>query len=378
MLELSEAVLVAGSNDVSGVEAARDLERTLYLFQQAYAGELELDRAEIEKTRARLLASDVWSPSAYAAELARLFDTRDGHVGFDYGGPTPIRTAQSQALAADFGHWLPEGPGAPPSHHASTWQASEAEATTPGAPVELFPGAVPVLAIRTFDNRAESTLRDLPGLARRLRRAPGFVVDLRGNGGGNFAFAEAFVLELAAGELERLDEAEVMSVAAIEGRLNTARYEIARGNVGDDVRPHYDRHIDALTGLLRRAREADQGRVEIERTGKTVQGRAETSYAGRIVLLADDGCASACEMMIALARQLPNTILVGDATRGAMEVGEVATFRLPSSGVTVRFGTRRYDDPRGKFEEARGFEPDVRVEGADALLHAMRLAQQGR
>jgi hypothetical protein len=332
----------------------------------------------VDATRRRLLARERWSPEDLASELARLFDLRDGHLAFDFGGAAPKRAQSGRRLIAGLGPWLPDGEGEAPRGHGVTWNASDEAPTASGAPVELYPGVVPVLVIRTFSNSAEGWLRDLPGLARKLRRAPGFVIDLRGNPGGNYAFAEAFVLELSSGRFSVLDESEVMGVEALEGRLNTARYEIALGQVGADARPHYERHLRALTQLVERARAEDQERALVSRTGQVVVGRADRPYTGRLVLLADRGCASACEMMIALARQLPNAILAGEPTRGAMEVGEVATFRLPRSGVTVRMGTRRYRDPRGSFQESRGYEPDVPLAGTDALLEAMRLALPAR
>jgi hypothetical protein len=378
-VELDTTELLALAQPVSREQALADLDHALYLFREAYAGELALEPADVARSRQRIAARATWSPAELAAELAGLFDVRDEHLAFDYGGPLPLRglSAAQQALA-DLGPWLPEGPGAEPSHDGLTWIAAGASARPVGPPVELTPGPVPVLAIRTFDNRAETWLRDLPGLARRLTRAPGFVVDLRGNGGGNFAFAEAFLLELTDDDLTLLDESEVMSRTALEGRVNTARYDVARGAVSGDTRQHYERHIGVLEQRLAEARHRAATRVEIERKDQRVRGRASRAYEGRVVLLVDGGCASACEMMIALARQLPNAIVAGTSTRGAMEVGEIATFRLPRSGVVVRFGTRRYRDPSGDFTEARGYAPDVRLSGEDALIEAMRLALDPR
>ncbi|WP_199693387.1 S41 family peptidase, partial [Sorangium cellulosum] len=97
----------------------------------------------------------------------------------------------------------------------------------------------------------------------------------------------------------------------------------------------------------------------------------------RGVFLVDSGCASACEMLLALVRQIPGVLVAGQNTRGGMSVGEVALFRLPRSGVTVSFGTRAFRDPLGDFVELRGFEPDVRLDGADPLGDAAALALRG-
>jgi hypothetical protein len=82
-------------------------------------------------------------------------------------------------------------------------------------------------------------------------------------------------------------------------------------------------------------------------------------------------------MMLALARQIPGAILAGENTHGGMAVGEVALFRLPSSGVTISLGTRAFHDPLGDFVEARGFVPDVWLRGPDPLTAALHLAGAG-
>ena len=78
--------------------------------------------------------------------------------------------------------------------------------------------------------------------------------------------------------------------------------------------------------------------------------------------------------MLALARQLPDVIVVGQSTRGGMAVGEVALFRLPNSGVSISLGTRAFRDPLGDFTETRGFAPDVTIDGADPVADAKAIA----
>jgi hypothetical protein len=82
-------------------------------------------------------------------------------------------------------------------------------------------------------------------------------------------------------------------------------------------------------------------------------------------------------MMVALARQIPGVVVAGQNTRGGMAVGELAIFRLPRSGVFVSFGTRAFSDPLGDFSEARGFLPDVWLDGPDLLRAAIDVADGG-
>ena len=393
---------------------------------------------DLAAARARIAARSRWSPADLAGELRATFRRPDGHLAFGYDGTAPLhlpawplQAAQVSApiierVDATGGVWLGGDrvllsceAGARPvlvpsasgrfvlgvftvsgssclarreSEPSATplellLRAGTARSAVAGdEPVELRPGLrwglraetvdeIPVLAIRTFDSAARSALEQLPAIAARLRAAPSFVVDLRGNGGGNFGYAEAFVLALTDATLRSLDAREVTSVAASEGRANRARRRLALGGVPDDARPVYDAQIAAVEAEAEALRAAGGERLDRVVAGGTVTGTAPGPLRSRAVFLVDRGCASACEMMVALARQIPGAIVAGENTRGGMAAGELALFRLPRSGVTISLGTRAFRDPLGGFEETRGYLPDLWIDGPDALDEARQLAR---
>ncbi len=352
-LRIAEADFDRDPRAVSGAEAALDLDVAVRAFDEAYAG-VEgagpLPAADrIAAVRERLAAEAWWTPEELVEELVALFRCRDGHLAFGWDGRWPQRVEA----------WpRPAGAGEPRGDEA----------------VALVPGAVPRLVVRTFDSAAAEDLARLPDLARELRRLPAFVVDLRGNGGGNFGYAERFILELTDRTLRRLDEREVVSVAAAEGRANSARRRLALGEVPAAAEPVFRAHVEALEAAAAALRAQGAGRVDRVATGGLVRGRAPGPLRSRVVVLVDGGCASACEMAVALARQIPGVIVAGESTRGSMAAGEIALFRLPRSGVTVSLGTRAFRDPLGGFAETRGFLPEVPLPGRDAAARAGALA----
>ncbi len=345
---------------VSGEAAALDLDVAVRAFDEAYAG---VDGAEgplrlppparIAEVRARLAARARWSPEELLEELVGLFRCPDGHLAFGWGGRLPLRIGAFRE-------------GLPARQRRARADGDEA--------VTLVPGAVPRLVVRTFDSAAAKELAALPALARELRRLPAFVVDLRGNGGGNFGYAERFVLELTDRTLRRLDEREVVSVAAAEGRANSARRRLALGEVPAAAEPVFRAHVAALDAQATALRARSGRRALRVATGRVVRGRAPGPLRARVVLLVDGGCASACEMAVALARQIPGVIVAGESTQGSMAAGEIALFRLPRSGVMVSLGTRAFRDPLGGFAETRGFLPEVYLAGSDAAARAEELA----
>ncbi|MDI1446975.1 S41 family peptidase [Polyangium sp. 6x1] len=358
-LTASFAALVASPNDfdvepreVTAALAEADLDFALDVFADAYAapeGHAPVPpRARIDEARRVIQSRATFSPFELATLLRDLLRADDGHLAFGHGGDRPLRL---EALPA---------PPAPPASAAP--------------PVELVEGEVPVVVVRTFETAAAAALGTLPRLAERLRAAPAFVVDLRGNGGGNYAFAERFLLALAHGPIHALGTREVQSVTAALGRVNAAKRRLARGDVPEAARAMFFEHITRLEQLADDLAARGEGRVEIVRNGESLQGTAPAPLAGRGVVLVDRGCASACEMFVALARQIPGLLVAGERTRGSMAVGEVAWFLLPRSRLVITLGTRAVVDPLGDFDETRGFVPDLDLAGPDALVEARHVA----
>lgn len=358
---------------VTAAEAIEDLDQANLVFAQAYAGVDGHPPAPSPATLARAAAQLGARPSWRPDELTRLLHdvfaapapAPDGHLAFGYGGHAPLRLA---AVA-----WRP-----PFASTVSTPLLDPLNTADP-RPVELTREAgVPVLAIRTFDSAAASSLDALPRLASELRRAPGFVVDLRGNPGGNYLYAERFVLALTNATLRRLDEREVVSLAAAEGRANSVRRRLARGDIPEQALPRFLEQLDALERSAAALRARRAPRADLVTRSAPVRGHAAGPLLSRAVLLVDRGCASACEMLLALARQIPGVVVAGQNTRGGMSAGEIALFQLPRSGVMISLGTRAFRDPLGDFAEARGFMPDVWLDDdADVLAGAAALASRG-
>ncbi|WP_437478177.1 S41 family peptidase [Sorangium sp. So ce1014] len=407
-LRIADGDLDGEPRTVSAAEALRDLDDARYAFEHAYAG---LDGRSpspsplaIARAQGALRSRAAWRPGELARLLRDVFAAPDGHLAFGHGGRAPLWLASTPPPSTPPPATPP--PATPPP--APRLERAAAAETAPlaappwrrdapprrldsprrlghGPPVELTRSrdGVPVLAIRTFSSAAAPALAALPALAAELRRAPAFVVDLRGNAGGNYLFAERFALALTDAPLCALDEREVLSVAAAEGRANSVRRRLARGDVPDEARPRFVDHLAALERLAGtlRARAVDRGatapRADLTTRGAQIRGRAAGPLEGRAVFLVDRGCASACEMLLALVRQIPGVLVAGQNTRGGMSVGEIAFFRLPRSGVTLSFGTRAFRDPLGDFAELRGFEPDVRLDGADLAEEAAALALRG-
>ncbi|MDA1195969.1 MAG: S41 family peptidase [Planctomycetota bacterium] len=160
---------------------------------------------------------------------------------------------------------------------------------------------------------------------RGLFDAPGLIVDLRVNKGGQEAWGQRLCALLAS---ERVLYARAL------GRGGPAH---------DDLVPLGERHVEP----------APSGR-----------------YAGPVVVLIGPGCVSSGEGMALMLAALPDVTLIGQPTRGSS--GNPQPIELPN-GVSVWFSRWISLLPDGSPLERHGVPPDERVThrlGADATLAA--------
>jgi hypothetical protein len=232
------------------------------------------------------------------------------------------------------------------------------------------------LRLRTlFVNRRDAIQRFVESAAT-VRDAPVVVLDVRGVGGGADRYLNRWFRDLTSEELRYWETDALRSEVTLQGALNF--WECVRAGVDSDAGGAS--WLDARVARARR--EVDEAMRERgpfrdrERQHLPIPGRAPAPFGGRLVVLVDRGCASACETSVLLARQIPGALVVGENTEGSMKVGELARYRLPHSGVRVSAGRRVHRDPSypGGFPEGRGYLPDLWLDGTDVEGHLRRLA----
>ncbi|MDD3725912.1 MAG: S41 family peptidase [Candidatus Ratteibacteria bacterium] len=124
-------------------------------------------------------------------------------------------------------------------------------------------------------------------------------------------------------------------------------------------------------GLLTSAIEVSELFVPKGRTIVSVQGREEKDktifnsrkkplWEGKIVLLINEGSASASEILVgALKDNLPETVAVGMKTFGK---GSVQNLVPLSDGSSLKLTTAHYYTPSGICIEGKGIEPDISIQ----------------
>lgn len=245
-----------------------------------------------------------------------------------------------------------------------------------GPAFEREDAELPWLRVRTLGMAQRAALDRFVASAAEVREAPVVVLDLRGNGGGSDRFLLAWFSHLTSQPLRYFDTLRVSSDVELQGALTFWSCE-AEAAAGDDAGAAWVRArvAQAERALETAMRERGPFVDRIEGT-YTEPGRAPAPFRGRLILLVDRGCGSACETAVLLARQLEGALVVGENTEGTMKVGELRHYRLPATGVWVAAGRRAHSDPAlGTFPEGRGYLPDVWLDGTSTERDVIALAR---
>jgi carboxyl-terminal processing protease len=109
----------------------------------------------------------------------------------------------------------------------------------------------------------------------------------------------------------------------------------------------------------------DLGRPRAQPPGRAHRVKARREFRHRIVLLVDEGCASACEDFVMPLQWIGRATVVGDTTFGSSGQPRLLAF---GGGMRARVSTRREFFPDGTEFEGVGIAPDVRVSPTVAAL----------
>lgn len=234
----------------------------------------------------------------------------------------------------------------------------------PGGPVFERNGGRVVL--RSLMTTNADPIERFVAAAEPLRHEPVVLLDMRFTGGGADRYLVRFFAHFTSQQLRYWTTGALVSETTLQGARNFWGCIRAGGRTSGEAGDSWlDRRI------ARADRDLEQGLArgpfyDYRRQRKHVPPKVDEPFEGRLIVATGPRCASACETVVLLAKQLPGTWIVGQNTSGTMKVGELRWYRLPESKVWVALGRRAHIDPMGEFAEARGFVPDLWIDGAEA------------
>jgi len=238
---------------------------------------------------------------------------------------------------------------------------------------------ISVLAIPEFWPKYDARWNGFLAAVRSLRQQNRpFVIDLRGNSGGDDAmgFEMARIL-LGLPEHVNLPSPVVsrtfrQTPEAFALQSNHWAWSILRlKNLGRPVPEYMKQRREEILNWMERAENGEFPKNYIEHLPEVELDRRQV-FSPPVFVLIDRGCASSCETTLQVLEQLPQRILVGENTMGAVEFGDMGRVVLPNSRVSVSLSTMNVEFRDGRRVEKVGYAPTLPVRaGGDALVAAL-------
>ncbi len=198
-------------------------------------------------------------------------------------------------------------------------------------------GRLPVIhnySLSGDDSRMEKFV--FTGASYEYKKAPAFVLDLRGNNGGNANHARLWLRYFC----DKQVEGKTLSSIKLSN-FHTVVY----GGVSKDVGSWHYKRSDGIPW--------DTG--------------------NSIFVLIDGNTCSAGEIFANMLTMGKQVVLVGTNTRGCLNFGNINSVYLPNSGIRLQFGSQYSIDQSLEKTEGVGYFPDLWVEPEDSLDAVVRL-----
>lgn len=178
-----------------------------------------------------------------------------------------------------------------------------------------------------------------------------YVLDLRGNSGGDDAFAEALAEAL-------FTSSEVIPKTRrlqLESPFQKAGFCISLYFVGYDGVEDFCKSVaQEISGKSVK----DVLEYTFSEYTQDFRGQREQSFKSDFIIITDSGCASSCETIVEKLSYHPKVKVVGKNTMGALHFSNAATYMLPNSGIIVRMPTL-FHEYENDAPEGIGYTPDI-------------------
>jgi hypothetical protein len=296
------------------------------------------------------------------------------------GAPAPVRCTMS------FGgaereislRWrsLPE----PADSYWAAYQNASSGGAADWGVSEPAPGVFWV-GVPTFSSGAETApqleqlVADINARSAEMRNARAIVIDVRGNGGGNSAWADRVAAAIFGEAVAQRAARASSGRSAIDWRASPENVAYWREWMTTVAVPEFGENSEAV-GFARNAINGmeraiprnppiwRQGSRRVSQGGGLTQRRprGESPFAAQVYMLSNGTCGSSCLNFADTVLFVPGVRLIGSATSGDGPYMEVRNVMLPSGLVELTIPQKVWRGmPRGPLE---AYEPDIAYDGA--------------
>jgi hypothetical protein len=250
---------------------------------------------------------------------------------------------------------------------------------------EPLGSGIAYIRIPSFSDAADDALRKALSSASGLGKEQVVLLDLRGNNGG-IPPLDLLTTWFSGGAVEEAATAptRISTQSCFDTALQFNSNSLALASVKQPASPDIKQRIQNVLNTIATtppdacAVKPDVVPAENESTAHRFSPTRTGTDQPRVIVIVDDKCANDCEAVARLLSRLPDTVLAGASTFGALGFAEPGYFVLPHSGVAFQIASSRIDPyGDGRSLDGYGFPVDVLLPTAasqqrDSLLALAR------
>jgi len=234
-------------------------------------------------------------------------------------------------------------------------------------------GGVPVVRIGSFSDQHVQYVNQFLECAEKYRDEPCLIVDVRGNGGGNTAYARQWVTRYTGKEPGMIQiYSELFSETSMMGRSNYFSYLLH--NYPKLETQGYSTKAEQF---MKHAQQVEVGESNRHWSSYSVPSPKKIPSNKTLIVLIDSNVGSAAEGFLCYLQQVENVVFVGENSGGALTYGQMSMHILPNSRLPVRLPISLNVFTDLVYREERGFYPDLWVPAGNALNYAVAGVREG-
>ena len=227
-------------------------------------------------------------------------------------------------------------------------------------PIYEFDGSrTPYLRWFRDGENDEISLKSFQKLARKLRKSTSLIIDVRGNKNGSFYFIEKWLKEFTSNHWKNVIVKEKQTINILKGLLNRTQWNIYNSTerllIGKN---QLEQKRMQLRALIEHFKEKEISEKWIETKFIFNGNKNAPKLNTRIIVIANQHCGNGCQFLAALAKQIPNGVLIGTNTGPFPKNTYGPIFQLKHSGIMISFSHRLHLDHERIPVSNSGYLPD--------------------
>lgn len=245
--------------------------------------------------------------------------------------------------------------------------------------VASFGHVVKVRTFAAYNSESKKILEQFVADAETLRNDRIVIIDLRGNGGGDSSYGDAWLKKLYGFSRRALSEQPTLFLSTPKNLFHLSRlFQIQNSHSADDTKPItaeqasflacLKEHIGALVACDKAIYVSD-----------TVSNGETSLFAGRLIALTDSHVFSSSEFFLSQIKQMPRASQAGISTDASSRYGDLRLDAVPSGRFHFSIPTKVFPEFAGSHKSGKPFVPEIElkydieaeISGRDSILKAL-------